>query len=62
MELLINKIMRSGFLPDSAPSADALAGEADQRLFSAVMSDPNHVLRQHGCLYKLSVDYAFALS
>src|SRR6218665_2425925 len=29
MERLINKLKRSGFLPESAPSAVALAGEAD---------------------------------
>ena len=37
MERLINKLKRSGFLPESAPSAAALAGEADERLFSAVL-------------------------
>jgi len=47
MERLINKLKRSGFLPESAPSAAALAGEADQRLFRAVISDPTHVLRKH---------------
>ena len=47
MERLINKLKRSGFLPESAPSAAALAGEADERLFRAVISDPTHVLRKH---------------
>src|SRR6218665_1020338 len=40
MERLINKLKRSGFLPESATSAAALAGEADERLFRAVISDP----------------------
>src|SRR6218665_49145 len=35
MERLINKLKRSGFLPESAPSAVALAGEEDERLFRA---------------------------
>src|SRR6218665_586325 len=47
MERLINKLKRSGFLPESAPSAAALAGEAEQRLFRAVISDPTHVLQKH---------------
>src|SRR6218665_3505744 len=47
MERLINKLKRSGFLPVSAPSATALSGEADERLFRAVISDPTHVLRKH---------------
>src|SRR6218665_1880645 len=47
MERLINKLKRSGFLPESAPSAAALAGEADERLFRAVISDPTHVLGKH---------------
>ena len=48
MERLISKLKRSGFfLPMSAPSAAALAGEADQRLFRAVISDPTHVLRKN---------------
>src|SRR6218665_273409 len=47
MERLINKLKRSGFLPESAPSAVALAGEADQRLFKTLISHPTHVLRKH---------------
>ena len=47
MERLINKLKRSGFLLESAPSSAALAGEAEQRLFRAVISDPTHVLRKH---------------
>src|SRR6218665_1027849 len=39
MERLINKLKRSGFLPESAPSAAALAGAADESLFRAVISD-----------------------
>jgi len=39
MERLINKLKRNSFLPVSATSAAALAGEADQRLFRAVISD-----------------------
>src|SRR6218665_2152227 len=46
MELLINKLKRSGFLQMSAPSFSTLANEADQRLFRAVTQDPNHVLRK----------------
>ena len=44
MELLINKLKCSGFLPMSTLSASSLANEADQRLFRAVTQDPNHVL------------------
>src|SRR6218665_2937931 len=47
MERLINKLKRSGFLPVSAPSAAVLAGEADQPLFRAVISDTTHVLQKH---------------
>src|SRR6218665_4119370 len=46
-EQLINKFKRSGFLPELAPLAAALAGEADERLFRAVISDNTHVLRKH---------------
>jgi len=46
MELLINKLKRSGFLPMSALSVSTLANEADRRLFRAVTEDPNHVLRK----------------
>ena len=44
MERLINKLKHTGFLPESAPSAATLAGEADQRLFRAMISDPSYVL------------------
>src|SRR6218665_882138 len=44
MELLINKLKRSGFLPMSSPSASTLTNEADLRLFRPVTQDPNHVL------------------
>src|SRR6218665_1204313 len=44
MERLINKLKHTGFLPESAPSAVALAGEADERLFRAMISDPSYVL------------------
>ena len=44
LELIINKLKRCGFLPMSAPSASTLASEADQRLFKAVIQNPNHVL------------------
>src|SRR6218665_1772835 len=40
MELLINKLKRSGFLPMSAPSTSTLANEADRRLFRAVTQNP----------------------
>src|SRR6218665_1015182 len=46
MELLINKLKRSGFLPMSAPSASTLANKADLRLFRAVTQELNHVLRK----------------
>jgi len=41
---LIKKRKRFGFLPPNAPDAAALAWEADDRLFKAVLSDSNHVL------------------
>src|SRR6218665_1473305 len=47
VERLLNKLKRSGFLPESAPSSAALAGEAEQRLFRVVISGPTHVLRKH---------------
>jgi len=40
-------IKRGGLLPASATTAAALATEADQRLFRAVISDPIHVLHKH---------------
>src|SRR6218665_698906 len=47
MERLINKLKRSGFLTESAPSAAALAEEADEHLIRTVISDPTHVIRKH---------------
>ena len=46
MELIINKLKRCGFLPMSVPSASTLASDAEQRLFKAVIQNPNHVLRK----------------
>ena len=59
MERLINKLKRrpSGFLPESAPSAVALAGEADERLFRAVISDPTHVLESIFLRYTRQLSY-----
>jgi len=37
----------SYFLPPVAPDAEALAREADDRLFKTIPLDPNHVLRMH---------------
>ena len=47
IDQLLRKLKRCGFLPPGAPSAEALAREANDRLFKAVLLDPNHVLRQH---------------
>src|SRR6218665_3492671 len=47
IEQLINKLKRSGFLPQSAPAALDLACDADARLFRAVITDPDHVLHKH---------------
>src|SRR6218665_370273 len=40
IEQLINKLKRSGFLPQSASAALDLACDADARLFRAVITDP----------------------
>src|SRR6218665_1647256 len=39
IEQLINKLKRSGFLPQSAPAALDLACDADARLFRTVITD-----------------------
>src|SRR6218665_1819750 len=44
MERLINKLKCRVFLPESALLAATLAGEADQPLFRAMISDPTLVL------------------
>ena len=41
------KLKRCGFLPQAVPDAEALACEADDRLFKSILLDPNHVLRKH---------------
>ena len=40
---LLRKLKRSGFLPQAAPDAEALAREADDRLSKSILLDPNHV-------------------
>src|SRR6218665_596448 len=47
IEQLINKLKRSGFLPQSATAALDLSCDADARLFRAVITDPGHVLHKH---------------
>ena len=47
IDQLFRKLKRSGFLPQAAPDAEALAREADGRLFKSILLDPNHVLRKH---------------
>ena len=47
IEQLINKLKRSGFLPQSAPAALGLACDADARLPGAAISDPVPVLHKH---------------
>jgi len=41
---LINKLIRQGYLPTLTPSIEELCAKADVALFSAILSDPGHVL------------------
>src|SRR6218665_216950 len=47
IDLLLRKLKRSGFLPQAAPDAEALAREADDRLFKSILLDPKHVWRKN---------------
>ena len=38
------RMKRRDFLPPQSPGADQIADRADERLFSAVLSNKNHVL------------------
>ena len=46
MTALLNKLIRQGYLPTSTPTIEELCAKADEALFSAVLSDPGHVLHR----------------
>ena len=48
MTALIKKLIRQGYLPTCTPTIEELCAKADEALFSAILSDPGHVL--HGLL------------
>src|SRR6218665_1746600 len=46
LERLVRRHRRGGFLPGDAKPIAEMANDADERLFRAITTDPNHVLRQ----------------
>src|SRR6218665_3209226 len=44
---LVCRLKRRGFLSAETPDVATLVSEAENRLFQAIIADPNHVLRKH---------------
>ena len=47
MQALLGKAIKQGFLPQSQPSFTDICNAADQRLFSSILLNPNHVLHHY---------------
>jgi Reverse transcriptase (RNA-dependent DNA polymerase) len=45
IERFIRRIKRTDYLPGDAPTAECLANRADEALFKAIISNPQHILR-----------------
>jgi len=48
-------IKRRDFLPPQSPDADQMADRADERLFSAVLTNKNHVLHSQSSVLKSTI-------
>src|SRR6218665_1661571 len=47
VDRLVCRLKRRGFLSEETPDVATLVSEAENRLFQAIIADPNHVLRKH---------------
>src|SRR6218665_3918031 len=47
VDRLVCRLKRRGFLSAETPDVATLVSEAENRLFQAIIVDPNHVLRKH---------------